>query len=308
MNLVLETDQDFIDKEAFNKLVKTARKTLKSKSLEIEGVFLSLAEFKSHVDETDSILQKLQSHGEKQVKDSKELKKNSIIANAQLALNDHLSSLSETINKVQITQIAINWASVIKNKRSFEKMQEAVDAELSKAKIEANTIADTIRANLASLAELASAHKFLFSDHAVLILKNNDDLVNLIKARISEHEEEEKERLEAQRIKLEKEAAEKAEADRETIRQEEAAKLKAEQDAELAKATAEQPIAIVEEVPQVQAAASITKPGRTRPFAMPAQAKATLSPQQKIDFHDFLESNWDGYEAALIQFNNPKAA
>jgi predicted phage-related endonuclease len=310
MHLVLESDQDFIDKEAFNKNVKAGRAVLKTKSAEILKEFESLAEFNGFVAQADSILQKLQSHGETQVKNSKTAKKNSIIATAQQALSDYLFSLSETINKVQISQVVVDWVSVMKGKRSFEKMQDAVDTELANAKIEASAIADVIRKNLASLSELASEYKFLFSDHAMLLLKDNDDLINLIKTRISDHEKAEADRLEAQRIQLEKEAAEKAEASRETIRQEEAAKLKAEQDAELAKTVTEQPIAKTVEAPTKQstAATSIATPGRTRPFAMPAIAKAALNPQQKIDFHDFLEANWDGYEAALIQFNNQKAA
>ena len=46
----------------------------------MESVFKSLAEFKGFVLEADAILQKLQSHGERQVKESKEAKKNAIIA------------------------------------------------------------------------------------------------------------------------------------------------------------------------------------------------------------------------------------
>ena len=48
--------------------------------MEMESVFKSLAEFKGFVLEADAILQKLQSQGERQVKESKEAKKNAIIA------------------------------------------------------------------------------------------------------------------------------------------------------------------------------------------------------------------------------------
>ena len=240
MSLILETDQDFADKEAFNKNVKAGRATLKTQATDIEKQFESLAEFNGYVKQADTILQKLQSHGEKQVKEAKATKKLSIVNNAQAEFNKHLAELSETINKVQITQIVIDFEAVMKGKRSFEKMEEAVNSELAKAKIEANEIAQVIRKNLDSLTELAKDHKFLFSDHAMLLLKDNDDLVNLIKARISEHEEAEAERKRQEQERIEREAKEKAEreakakleAEEKRIRDEERAKVEAEQQAE----------------------------------------------------------------------------
>ncbi|ABV74317.1 hypothetical protein BA3_0032 [Thalassomonas phage BA3] len=237
MSLILETDQDFADKEAFNKNVKAGRATLKTQAADIEKQFESLAEFNGYVKQADTILQKLQSHGEKQVKEAKATKKLSIVNNAQAEFNKHLAELSETINKVQITQIVIDFEAVMKGKRSFEKMEEAVNAELAKAKIEANEIAQLIRKNLDSLTELASNHKFLFSDHAMLLLKDNDDLVNLIKARIAEHEQAEAERKRQEQECIEREAKEKAEreakakleAEEKRIRDEERAKVEAEQ-------------------------------------------------------------------------------
>lgn len=239
MNLILETDQDFADKEAFNKNVKAGRAALKTQAADIEKQFESLAEFNGYVKQADTILQKLQSHGEKQVKQAKEAKKVSIVNVAQAEFNKHLTKLSEGINKVQITQVVVDFEAVMKGKRSFEKMEEAVNSELAKAKIEANEIAQVIRKNLDSLSELASKHKFLFSDHAMLLLKDNDDLINLIKARIAEHEEAEAERKRIEKEEIERKAQEKAdleakakvEAEEKRIRDEERAKVEAEQKA-----------------------------------------------------------------------------
>ena len=60
MKLILETDQDFADKEAFNKNVKIGRATLKTQATDIEKQFESLAEFNGFVSQADKILQKLQ--------------------------------------------------------------------------------------------------------------------------------------------------------------------------------------------------------------------------------------------------------
>lgn len=237
MSLILESDQDFADKEAFNKNVKEGRAKIKEKAADIEQQFESLAEFNGYVAEADKILQKLQSHGEKQVKEAKEVKKQSIINDASKELNSHLANLSEGINGVQINNISIDFDAAMKGKRNFEKMEEAVNSALANEKIEANEIAQVIRKNLDSLTELASNYKFLFSDHQSLILKDNDDLVNLIKARILEHEqaEAERKRIEVERIereakeKAEREVKAKAEAEAQRIRNEERAKYEAEQ-------------------------------------------------------------------------------
>lgn len=43
-------------------------------------------------------------------------------------------------------------------------------------------------------------------------------------------------------------------------------------------------------------------------FKLPVRRDLSMTPQQKSDFLDYLEATWDGYQAALIQFNNQKAA
>ena len=70
----------------------------------------------------------------------------------------------------------------------------------------ASQAADSICLNLTSLAELAVDHAFLFSDVQQLVTKANDDLVTLIKFRISEHQKAEREKADAKRIAEEQEA------------------------------------------------------------------------------------------------------
>lgn len=238
MALILETDQDFSDKDAFNKNVKHSRASLKIKAEEIETAFESLAEFNVFVGQADLILQKLQSHGEKQVADAKTAKRLAIISGAKGCIENHLHDLAGTINGVRFG-MNTDWQEIIKGKRSFEKMQEAVDSEIAKLKISANDTAAIIRKNLDSLTALAGEHKFLFADHAELIQKDNEDLVNLIKMRIAEHEEAEAKRLENERIRIRAEEEAKAkreaeakadtvlEAERESIRKEEREKAQA---------------------------------------------------------------------------------
>lgn len=209
-SIVLDSDQDFKDKDAFNKNVKKGRESLKLKASDIETEFESLAEFNCFVAQADKILQKLQSHGENQVKNANTTKKLKIKNTAHILINEFRQGLSATIKNIQLPEKVIDWDLIIKGKRNFEKMQDAIDSEIAQLKIHYNEQAEIVRINLASFVELAVDHKFLFSDYIDFIFKDNGDLVNLVKARITEHDEAEKKRIEK-----------KAEAAREVIRKEE---------------------------------------------------------------------------------------
>jgi len=211
LSVILETDQDFADTEAFVKNIKATRVKLKQEKINITNAFESYSAFVNDVEITDGILQKAESTLNSAVKTHKASKKLSIVNNAYIEFNKHLAGLSETINGVQINQVVVNFEAVMKGKRSFDKMEETVNSALANAKIEANEISIIIRKNLDSLTELAKNHKFLFSDHAALLLKDNDDLINLIKARISEHELAEVEHKRLEKEKIEAEAKIKAE-------------------------------------------------------------------------------------------------
>ena len=122
--------------------------------------------------------------------------------------------------KARMPKIAADFAGAIKGKKTIASLRDAADSELARAKIEASQTSDKMRTNLNSFAELAADYVFLFNDLQQLVLKENEDLVPLIKMRISEHKRAEEIRLEAQREqirqeeaqRLEREANERAEA------------------------------------------------------------------------------------------------
>jgi len=101
-NRTLETDQDFADKEKFNKSTKEARAKLKEMVSNMTSEFSDLDRIKSDAAEFDSILQKMQASGEKQVKDQKVAKKLSIIVDAQSALTEYISSCNNTLAPMTI--------------------------------------------------------------------------------------------------------------------------------------------------------------------------------------------------------------
>lgn len=201
----LSTDQDFADAKKAVKwcgdveeAVSVAKKQALSQTQSIDELFSSLDRISAHARETRLKVDKL-------VKAQELLVKTNIKQKAELALADHIAAINKTLGKVTLPQVVSDFAGAMKNKRTIASLQDAVDTELARAKIDASQAADSIRLNLTSLAELAVDYAFLFNDVQQLVTKANDDLVTLIKFRIAEHQKAEKEKADAKRIAEEQE-------------------------------------------------------------------------------------------------------
>ncbi len=202
----LSTDQDFADAKKAVKwcgdveeAVATAKKQALSQTQSIDELFSSLDRISAHARETRLKVNKL-------VQAQELLVKTNIKQKAELALADHIAAINKTLGQVTLPHVVSDFAGAMKNKRTIASLQDAVDTELARAKIDASQAADSIRLNLTSLAELAVDYAFLFNDVQQLVTKANDDLVTLIKFRISEHQKAEKVKAEAKRIAEEQEA------------------------------------------------------------------------------------------------------
>lgn len=207
----LTTDQDFADAKKAVKwcsdveeAVAAAKKQALSQTATINELFSSLDRVSAHARETRLKVDKL-------VKAQELLVKSNIKQKAEQALADHIAAINKTLGKVMLPTVASDFLGAMKNKRTITSLQDAVDTELARAKIDASQAADCIRLNLTSLAELAADHAFLFSDIQQLVAKANDDLVTLIKFRISEHDKAEEVRAELQREQIRKEELQKIE-------------------------------------------------------------------------------------------------
>lgn len=198
----LQTDQDFADAKKAVKWcgdveesVAVAKKQALSQTQSIDELFSSLDRISAHARETRLKVDKL-------VKAQELLVKTNIKQKAEQALADHVAAINKTLGRVTLPAVASDFAGAMKNKRTIASLQDAVDTELARAKIAASQSADAIRLNLNSLAELAPDHAFLFNDIQQLVLKANDDLVALIKVRISEHQKAEEQKAEARREQI----------------------------------------------------------------------------------------------------------
>lgn len=236
INTDLQTDQHFADAENMVKFCENAEKELEAAKKAALAQTASIDELFKTVDFIKEELRTKRLMLNNLVKNRKEAIRVEIKQKAEAALAAHIQKLNERLGQKYMPTITGDFVGVMKNKRNIESLHNAVNTELAARKIEANDIADRYEINLKALRELASDHKFLFNDTSDIIGKNPDDLVNLIKLRIADHEAAEK-----------KKAEEAAERERERIRKEEQAKAEAEARARVQQEEAEKRQAAVEQ-------------------------------------------------------------
>lgn len=212
INTDLQTDQDFADAEKTVKWcgeveekLAAARQHALSQTESIDTLFRAIEEISAEARRKRLELDKL-------VKARKASIREDIVMSAAKALQVHVDQINNSLGgKARMPAVPADFAGAIKGKKSISSLRDAADSELAKAKIAASQVGDGIRANLTSYDELAANHAFLFNDLQQLVLKANDDLVALIKVRISEHKKAEDEKAEAQRVRIRNEELQRIE-------------------------------------------------------------------------------------------------
>lgn len=222
----LDTDQDFADREALNKAFGEAEKKIELVKEQVVGEIKDVDAFCRDLSHIGALIREARLNGEKLVKARKDAIRLEIQQKGAKAFADHVAIIDKRLGSVRLPSIQVNFAEVMKGKKTISSLKDAVDTELARAKIEANAIAEKIDANLAALREQAGEYKFLFADVQQIVLKENEDLVALIKNRISDHKQAEQKRLDVERERIRKEEQERA--DREAAAR---AKLEAEKNA-----------------------------------------------------------------------------
>ena len=114
---VIETDQDFADRELLSKDIKIARNNLKLTIKDAESHYPSFCSFLDEARKIDKVLQKLQSHGEKQVKEEKERKKGAIIFSYA---NDAIDYARKLEDELEISHEPVeqpDWNAAMKGKK-----------------------------------------------------------------------------------------------------------------------------------------------------------------------------------------------
>jgi len=195
MARALETDQDFADKDDLNKEVKAARESLKATISSVKGEFQSFAEFSEVAEKIDKILQKMQSAGEKQVKDAKEQKKRDIAEKGKAKIAYCVAAIEKQIAPFMLSQIGVDASAdlnaAMKGKRTIASLKSAVDDLVAITIIDIEAAADLIIVNLAWFRSFASDYDFLFNDAVQIINQPEESFQAVVKSRISDHKERE---------------------------------------------------------------------------------------------------------------------
>lgn len=181
------TDQEFAETEAACKALKKAEEALDAAESNALAQLADVDTMRRLVADFKALARATRLQREKLVAQRKESIKGEIVAGGVAALQKYIAELSATIGKPLMPTIQADFGGSIKGLRTVDSIQNAVDTELARAKIEATGIADRIKANLATLAEHADKSA-LFPDVQALVLKQPDDLAAMITARISTHE------------------------------------------------------------------------------------------------------------------------
>lgn len=246
-----ETDQDFADLDTQIKSLKKAEAALDAAETHMLAQVSSIDAMKRTKDMLHKLARDNRLMAEKLLEAEKVNRRVAIQDEGKKAYAEHVEALNKRLGKPYMPALPVDFVGVTKGLKSMDSAKDRVATELARAKIAANEVADRIDMNLKSLRELAADHAFLFSDTAQLVLKPNDDLVNLIKLRISEHKAAEQAKLDAERerIRAEEEAKAKAEAEAK-VRAEMAAKAAQEREEAEAKAKAERGAAAAEKSAQ----------------------------------------------------------
>lgn len=195
INTELSTDKDFADADATVKWCSEVEDKLKAAKEHALSQTESIDVLFKAIDDIAAETRRKRLELEKLVKARKDQVRQDIVLDAAKALQAHIDQIDATLGgRIRMPKVNANFAEAIKGKKTVASLQEAADAELARAKIEASRIGDGIRINIASFNELARQHGFLFQDAQSLVLKANDDLVALIKMRINDYEQAEQQK------------------------------------------------------------------------------------------------------------------
>jgi putative phage-type endonuclease len=181
----LETDDDFAYAEANVKYLDEAEKSLEQAKKAALSQTADIDELMRTIDHIKESMRSKRLSLDKLVKSKKEQIKADIVLKGNNALAAHVGALNAEIKPVVLT-IRGNFAEAIKNKRTVASLQDAVDTELARCKIEIDAMASDVRKNLAHLKEAAEHHKALFADISTLALKAPDDFSAVVQIRLSE--------------------------------------------------------------------------------------------------------------------------
>ena len=200
----LKTDQDFADADATCKFLGEGEKRIEVVKGQVQAQAADIDDVFRAMDEIKAMMRAKRLELEKLVAARKDAIRAEMMDGGRRALAEHMKTLSSLMPEVKA-----DWSGVMKGKKTVASLQNAIDTELARAKIEANQIHEKIILNIGTLDEYGD-HATLFPDRRALVLKEPEDLLAAIKARIADHEAEEARKKAAAEAEVQRKAEEQA--------------------------------------------------------------------------------------------------
>jgi len=226
----LESDQDFADAEARQKVFTKAEKDIKDACDRVMGEIDSIDTFVKDMRFISEQIRQARLAEGKQIKARKEELRKEILDKANTEIGKAEQAAEQKIN-APLPYCNFDPFTAMKGKRTIESLQDAADTEVAKAKIQIAEFVEVAQANMLVIADNRE-FDFLFNDWAQIAFKANEDFKTLVTARIATYQAEQKakEDAERERIRQEEQAKLQREAE-EKARAEEQAKRDAEEEA-----------------------------------------------------------------------------
>ena len=172
INTDLQTDQDFANAE---KMVKFCDKTEKDLELVKKQALSQAADIDLLFRTVDSLKEAMRVKRlelNKLVKSKKDQVRGEIFTRAS---NEFVKSIGEAnadIKPITLPEINVDFNGAMKGKRTIKSLNEAVNDELARARIEIDTTKVLILNNLAQYSSLQAGYDFLFNDNQKCIPHN----------------------------------------------------------------------------------------------------------------------------------------
>ena len=238
----LESDQDFADAEARQKVFTKAEKDIKDACDRVMGEIDSIDTFVKDMRFISEQIRQARLAEGKQIKARKEELRKEILDKANNSINGALLEAERKV-EARLPALDVDVFGAMKGKRTIESIQDAADTEVAQSKIQITEFVEVAQANMLVIADNRE-FDFLFNDWAQIAFKPTEDFKTLVTARVATYQAEQKAKEEAERerirqeevAKLQRESEAKARAEREAEAQkkrEEQAKRDAEEQAKL---------------------------------------------------------------------------
>lgn len=229
----LQTDQDFADADKMVKFCKSSEQELEATKKQALAQTVTIDQMFKTVDFIKEELRQTRLKLEKLVKAKKADIRWKIVSTADDKLSDFINDIQVRWDNLYLPSLDRNFNGVVKGKKTIDSINNAVDTELARLMIEAKRIKVVYEENLTYL-EDKDDYNFLFNDLQQIIYRTYNEFVSCVDARIIQHQEKERIRLEAEKEKIQKEADRRIEQEKLKIKQDEEQKARLKVRAEMA--------------------------------------------------------------------------